>query len=90
MENPADDALVKAAELSTANPASAIREAESDDGPLADAEGAAEADPLGDITGGLAIVTKPDDAAAAAAVGKAGSNKGAPAADPSLAGMLMT
>ena len=89
MEDPAEDTLIEAEGVSTAKPASAIREAESDDGPLADAEGAAEGDPLGDITGGLANVTKPVDAAAAA-VGTAGLDKGAPAADPSFVGMLMT
>ena len=89
MEDPADVEFIEAEELSTAKPASAIREGEPDTRPLADAESAGEGGPLGDVTGGLAKVTKVVEAAAAA-VCETGLDKGVLAAGPLLLGMLMT
>ena len=71
IEDPADE------ELSTAKPASAIR------------EGLPKGDPLGDVTGGLAKVAKVVETAAAA-VCEDGLDKGALAAGPLSVGMLMT
>ena len=89
MEDPADEELIEAEEFSKAKPASAIREGKSDDGPLADAEGAREGSPLGDVTGGLANVTKVVEAVAAA-VCETGLGKDVLAAGTLLVGMLMT